>query len=83
MRDAQAKFDANQKDDEADERTKAINEYEARKAAEKNSEKRSEQSPKFIPGQGFIPVEERGKPNFDSDIEKREKAGTALKENHK
>lgn len=83
LRDAQAKFDANQKDDEEDERTKAINEYEARKAAEKNSEKRSEQSPKFIPGQGFIPVEERGKPNFDSDIEKREKAGTALKENHK
>lgn len=82
MRDTQAKFDANQKGDNEAERTKEINDYEARKDAEKDPEKRGAQPPKYSPGKGFIPAEERNT-NFDSDVEKREKAGTALKDNRK
>ena len=81
LRDAQAKFDANQKKDEEAERTKAINEYEARKAAEEAAQKRSVQPPKYIPGKGFVPAENRGNVEFNSALEQREKAGKDLKEN--
>lgn len=81
LHDAQAKFDANQKDDKEAERTKEINEYEARKAAEEAAQKRSAQPPKYIPGKGFIPAENRGNVEFNSALEQREKAGKDLKEN--
>ena len=81
LRDAQAKFDANQKGDNEAERTKEINDYEARKDTEKDAEKRNEQPPKYIPGKGFVTAENRGNVEFNSALEQREKAGKDLKEN--
>lgn len=47
----------------------------------KEKQKRAAELPKYIPGKGFIPAENRDSVKFDSQLEQREKAGESLKAN--
>lgn len=82
LRSIQAKQDTKQ-EEETDERTKAIQEYEKQLAEKQRKESHSEQPPKFIQGNPpkFISANEGRNANLDSELEKREKAGQALKDN--
>lgn len=75
---AQADIDAGVNDDEEDERTKTAQAHMRKKELE--AELRGGNPPKYIPGKGFIPAQERGNANYDSVLEQREKAGKELKE---
>ena len=68
-----------QKDAQVAERTKEINEYEARKAAEEAAQKRSAQPPKYIPGKGFVPAENYNWQDEKKLVEQRVQLGEALK----
>ena len=62
-----------------DERTALIQADNKRK--EMQNESRGTDPPKYIPGKGFVPAEERGNPNHNSELEKREQAGQDLRKN--
>ena len=64
----------------SDERTKRVKAYQKRKAADP-AQKRTAQPPKYVPGKGFIPAEERADKSLYSALELRVKAGNDLKEN--
>ena len=46
----------------------------------REKQQRAADLPKFIPGQGFIPAENRNATGFNSELDKREKAGNDLKD---
>lgn len=80
LRAAQKEIDDKPADNRT-EREKDLEEYERRKAANQSDEKRAAtQPPNYIPGQGFIPAEERGDKTLTNALELREKAGKDLKE---
>ena len=67
-------------DDDEDDRTKAIREYEELK---ENVARSAEQPPHYTPGAGFTPASERSKKSMTEIFtdEQRKKAGDDLKEN--
>lgn len=74
--------DVDDADDTTDERTKRVKAYQKRKAADA-AQKRIAQPPKYIPGKGFIPADERADKSLYSALELRAKAGDDLKQNRK
>ena len=65
--------------EDMDERTAAIRAHMRKE--EMQNESRGTDPPKYIPGKGFVPAEERGNPNLNSELEKREQAGQDLRKN--
>lgn len=63
-----------------DERTLAVKAFEE-EMRQKEEEALGGNPPKFIPGEGFIHVDEGRNKSLDSALEQREKAGNDLKEN--
>lgn len=78
--DADDAADVDDADDVTDERTKRVKVYQKRKAADA-AQKRTTQPPKYVPGKGFIPADERVDKSLYSAFELRAKAGNDLKEN--
>ena len=66
---------------EANAKSAEQQEAEARTAAVNNEQEMRNKQPEFVPGKGFSAVHSEGRSSLESEFEKRENEGKALKEN--